>query len=213
MKNEAEQLEALNDIRRMMKESSRFLSLSGLSGILAGLYALAGAAIASVLISNFRAGDPPRALTDHQTYFNLVFQLSLISIAVLVLSLTTALFLSGRKARKSGHKLFDHSSKNLFWSMAVPLFAGGVFCIALLMDGTEHTELICPVMLLFYGLALISSSRLTLDDVRYLGYLELGLGLVACFYKEHPLLLWSLGFGVLHVIYGSIMWFKYDRKA
>ena len=213
MKNEAEQLEALNDIRRMMKESSRFLSLSGLSGILAGIYALAGASIGSLLIQSYRTEIQSGMGVDHSAYFRLVSQLTSVCVAVLILSLSTALVLSGRKARKSGHRLFDHSSKNLMWSMAVPLFAGGVFCLALLLDGGDNVLLICPVMLLFYGLALIASSRLTLDDVRYLGYLEVALGLVACFYRGHGILFWSLGFGVLHVIYGSIMWFKYDRKA
>jgi hypothetical protein len=212
MKNEAEQLEALKDIRRMMKESSRFLSLSGLSGILAGLYALAGAYTGSVLIARFNAGYPRGTNVYQDAYSVLAVQLLSVCFGVLALSLLTALILSGRKARKRGHKLFDHSSKNLMWSMAIPLFAGGMFCLALLQERGDYILLICPVMLLFYGLALIGSSRHTLDDIKYLGYLEVALGLVACFYRGHGLFFWSLGFGALHVIYGTIMWFKYDRK-
>jgi hypothetical protein len=204
MKNESEPLEALMDIRKMMKESSRFLSLSGVSGVLAGVYALAGAALAKGFISEYKDGGA--------SYETLQMRLILIAGVVLALSLSTGFIMSGRRARKNNQRLFDHSSRRLLWSMAVPLFAGGVFCLALLAQGGSHVLLVSPAMLIFYGLALISSSRLTLHDVKYLGYLEVALGLVACFYLGHGLLFWTLGFGLLHVIYGSIMWYKYDRK-
>jgi hypothetical protein len=213
MKNETEQLEALNDIRRMMKESSRFLSLSGLSGVLAGIYALGGAVLGGMFIRHFNSTYAIGTDIYRDAYSDLVIHLVLLCLAILALSLCSAFILSGRKARKRGHKLFDHSSKSLIWSMALPLFSGGIFCLALLQQGGDYLLLICPAMLLFYGLALVASSRLTLDDVRYLGYLEVALGLIACFYKGYSLMFWSLGFGVLHVIYGTIMWFKYDRKV
>ncbi len=47
-----EQLEALSDIRSMMEQSSRFISLSGLSGIFAGITALVGAGLAYLRINN-----------------------------------------------------------------------------------------------------------------------------------------------------------------
>ena len=49
MKNTSDQLEALEDIRKMMKDSSRFLSLSGFSGVMAGIYALAGAGLSNLV--------------------------------------------------------------------------------------------------------------------------------------------------------------------
>ncbi len=211
MKNENEQLEALQDIRKMMKESSRFLSLSGLSGILAGIYALAGAVAGRQLIKNFNSQYPRGTSGFTHDYQVLEFQILAICSLILILSVTTAFYMSGKKARKNGHKLLDHSSRKLLWSMAIPLLTGGIFCFALIMHGGDYILLVSPAMLIFYGLALVSSSRLTLNDVKYLGYMEILLGLLSCFYQGHGIMFWSLGFGVLHIIYGSIMWFKYDR--
>lgn len=211
MEKENDQLAALNDIRRMMKESSRFLSLSGLSGILAGVYALAGAFAGHTLLRNYYGGASAERY-DGADHRSLLTSLAFIALAVLVLSLATAFVLSGRKARKTGHKLFDYASRNLMWSMAVPLMAGGIVCLSLLLRGGDFVLLVCPVLLIFYGLALFAGSRLTLPDVRYLGYFQIALGLVACFYPGHGLIFWSLGFGVLHIIYGSIMWYKYERS-
>ncbi|MDQ3016491.1 MAG: hypothetical protein M3R25_07220 [Bacteroidota bacterium] len=209
MANKLEQLEALQDIRKMMKESSRFLSLSGISGILAGVYALIGAFLGHLAIQKYQN---PYIVDPVWDYDNLIISIAAICVCVLILSFFTVLFLSGQKARKNNYKLFDHSSRWLLWSMIVPLIAGGIFCLALLLQGGDAIFFIAPSMLIFYGLSLISSSRLTLHDIKYLGYLELVLGLIACFLKEHGLLFWTLGFGILHLIYGSIMWYKYDRK-
>lgn len=203
MKNESEQLEALKDIRRMMKESSRFLSLSGLSGVLAGVYALAGAAWAYSLT------EEQHGTLSEDLSARLAGKLAAIACAVLGLSLATALYLSGRKARSNHHRLFDHTSRRLMMAMAVPLLCGGIFSLALLMHG--GWPLISSTTLIFYGLALVSGSRYTLDDVRLLGYLQLLLGFAAAFWPRYGLLIWACGFGLLHIIYGSIMWYRHDR--
>ena len=212
MEKETEQLEAINDIRRMMKESSRFLSLSGFSGVLAGVYALAGAWLANTAITHAEKVNGPGYTESPRAFSELVMQLLPICAGVLILSIGSAFYLSNRKARKNNHRLFDHTSKKLMWSMFVPLLIGGVLCFALLLHGGDHLLLISPAMLIFYGLALFSSSRHTVNDVKYLGYMEIILGLTAAFYPAHGLVFWALGFGVLHIIYGTIMWFKYDRN-
>ena len=212
MENNERQLEAIRDIRKMMKESSRFLSLSGLSGILAGVFALSGAWLGHLAIRDYYSAFPAVSNGAIQAYDLLVVKIASICLAVLLLSISSAFYLSGAKARKKNLKLIDHTSKKLIWSMAVPLVAGGIFCIALSLHGNGYLLLVCPAMLIFYGLALVSGSRFTPDDVKYLGYLEITLGLAASFFRGHDLLFWSLGFGALHIIYGSIMWFKYDRN-
>jgi hypothetical protein len=213
MENEKEQLEALQDIRKMMKDSSRFLSLSGLSGVFAGVYALAGAGLGYMIIQDFNSGYPLGGELFAQEYQGLVTRILLTCIGVLGLSIATALYFSNIKAKKNNQRLFDHTSKKLLWSMAVPLAAGGIFCTSLIYHGNGLVLLVSPVMLIFYGLALISSSKFTLHDVKYLGYLEVLLGIAASFTLSYGLIFWALGFGVLHIIYGTIMWFKYDRTV
>lgn len=202
MENQNQQLEALNDIRQMMKQSSRFLSLSGLSGVFAGVYALIGAWLGYNVIygTNNYSHSPDE----------IIRQCIVICATVLVLSLLTAFIFSKRKAKKSGQKLFDHTAWRLMFNMLIPLAAGGLFCIALLLHD-QTVMLVGPVMLIFYGLALVNGSKYTVRDIRYLGCLEVALGLISAFYSGHGLLFWAIGFGVLHIIYGSYMWFKYDR--
>lgn len=208
MDNDERQLEAIHDIRKMMKESSKFLSLSGIAGVAAGSYALVGAYAADRILqtglaAGYIADEDPSAV-------NLVFKLSLIGMAVLAASVVTAYVLSAQKARRMNQVLFDHTSKKVFWSMSIPLAVGGVFCFSLLYH--QYFLLLCPAMLLFYGLALFNSSKYTMPEIKYLALLQVGLGLVSGFVPEYGLLLWSAGFGFLHIIYGFIMWSKYDRQ-
>ncbi len=213
MEKEQEQLEALQDIRKMMKESSKFLSLSGLSGVFAGVYALIGAYFGHSLIDNFSETHSGSGYNFEIQYSIVVIPVLFICFSVLAASILTALYFSGKKAKKNHQKLFDHTSKKLLWNMTVPLSAGGILCLALLHHGNGMMLLVSPVMLIFYGLALIASGKFTVHEVRYLGYLQLCLGLINSFFLGSGLLYWALGFGVLHIIYGSIMWFKYDRKG
>ncbi len=210
MKNTDQQLEALHDIRKMMQDSSKFLSLSGLSGVFAGVYALVGAYFGTLVMAEYVFGHLMEEESE-QAYQNLLLKICLICAGVLVLSIVTALFFSSRKAKRNGQKLFDHTSKKLLVNMLVPLFTGGLFCLALVLHGNGFVLMVSPAMLLFYGLALINSSKFTLHDIRYLGYLEVILGLIAAFLPGYGLLFWAIGFGVLNIVYGGIMWFKYDR--
>lgn len=217
MENNEQHLEALKDIRQMMKQSNRFLSLSGLSGIFAGIYALVGAFLGGKLIRNFSANgyhysDVESRSSAQNEYGHLVLNCILICGAVLALSILTALYFSGKKAKRNGYKLFDHTAWRLLINMLIPLAAGGIFCISMLYHGRSFILLVSPAMLIFYGLALVNGSKYTLHDIRYLGCLQIALGLVACFYIGYGLLFWAIGFGVLHIIYGAMMWFKYDRN-
>lgn len=190
-------IEALNDIRSMMRKSSRFLSLSGLSGIFAGIYALGGYFAVTCFINENCACE-----SDYTDYI-------LIAAIILGLSLITAYIFSARKAKKNNSKLFDHTAWQLMWQMAVPLLAGGMLSIALLLNG--YVAFIAPVMLCFYGAAIFAASRMTYDDVKYLGISEIILGIICSFDLGNGLLYWALGFGVMHIIYGSLMWWKYER--
>lgn len=209
-KENTQHLEAIQDIRNMMKKSTRFLSLSGLSGVFAGIYALIGACVAHIyfvhLSKEYSYERNSTLIPFGEIYINFI----LIAVGVLALSIITAYFFSNRKAKRDGHSLFDHTALRALINLCIPLVAGGVFCMALLIHGA--IAFIAPTMLLFYGLALINASKYTYDDIRYLGMLEIVLGLVNAFNLYNGLVYWMVGFGVLHIIYGAAMWFKYERK-
>ena len=63
--------------------------------------------------------------------------------------------------------------------------------------------------LIFYGLALVNASKYTITEIRSLGVIEISLGLVSMWWIGHGLLFWSIGFGILHIVYGIIMQRRY----
>lgn len=212
MNKENEQLEALNEIRSMMERSSRFISLSGLSGIAAGLFALAGAGLvySHLHLGITSAWDYNEVLNMTAAEFNnFFFFLVATATSVLVASLTAGIFFTVRKAKVARLKVWDATAKRLLINMFIPLVAGGLFCLSLLM---HHIVGVVPAaILIFYGLACVNASKYTLHDVRYLGLMEIVLGLIGLVFMEYSLLLWALGFGVLHIIYGIVMYYKYER--
>ncbi|SHJ64636.1 hypothetical protein [Flavobacterium haoranii] len=196
-------LNDIKEIKDIMNRSTQFFSLSGLSGILAGIYAIIGALYVNHLINNHY----DRFITLESLVFK---KIVLTAFVTLFASLVTAYILTVKKAKKNNEKVWNTSSKRLLINFAIPLVAGGIFALLLLRNG--YYGLIAPITLLFYGLACFSASKYTLRDVRYLGITEIILGLVAVEFSGYGLWFWVLGFGVAHILYGSIMYFKYDRN-
>lgn len=197
--------EDLSHIRSMMERSSRFISLSGLSGVVAGLAAIIGAAYVYFVFK--REGidyfDGDRNIFKPA----LVRELVWIGITILIAALLSGYIFTANKSRKKGLKIWDATTKRLLATFAVPLLAGGFFCLALLYH--HLFVFIAPATLIFYGLALVSAERYTLTDIKYLGYFEIVLGLLSLFFLGWGLVFWAIGFGVLHIVYGLIMHRKY----
>jgi hypothetical protein len=200
-------LETLQDIRRIMERSSRFISLSGLSGVSAGIFALAGAYTAHEWLGSYS-----HSTGDHSAGIShaLIRKLLFLAGAVLVLSLSFAFYFTRKKSKKYDVPMWGHSSKKLLLNLLVPLVTGGVFVLGLIYY--SDWLFVAPACLVFYGLALVNASKYTLTDIRYIGLLEIALGLLNMFRPDDSLYFWAMGFGVLHIIYGMIMWWKYDRK-
>ena len=208
MNNKEEQLSALNDIRNMMDRSSRFISLSGLSGVFAGLVALLGAYLANNEVKAYLAGDYGYG---NDADFTIEIKLLKLGISVLLVALVGGLLFTYRQSVRKKLPLWDKTAKNLILNLAIPLATGGIFIISLLLNHPNSIGLIAPSCLLFYGLALINASKYTYSDIRFLGICEVIIGLIALFNIGYGLYFWAIGFGVLHIIYGLIMYFKYER--
>ncbi len=207
MENE-KYLNDISEIKNLMDKSSRFISLSGLSGILAGLYCLIGAGLAyKIIYFDTTTLGNYSDLTITQTA---LIQLILIAVSVIVLSLATAIALSIRKAKKGNDSIWNSSTKRLVINFMIPLTTGGFFILFLIEK--EILGLVAPLTLIFYGLACVNASKYTLGDIRYLGITMVLLGLLSTWFLGYGLLFWALGFGVCHILYGSIMYYKYDRK-
>lgn len=207
-------LETLNDIRKIMEKSSRFLSLSGLSAIIIGIYAC----IAALLAYLFLGGEvtTPYAVSNNFPILqvNTASKLRLLVLSALILiilCIVTAILMSKWKARQNNqHLSFDRTAKRLLWNFFLPLVAGGILCLSLLYQ--QHYGLTSSVMLIFYGLALINASSYTYSHTRYLGYAEVILGLADSFVEGYALLFWVMGFGIFHIIYGILFHLKYEKQ-
>lgn len=197
--------EDLSHIRSMMERSSRFISLSGLSGVVAGLAAIAGAVYVYFIFQ--REGID--YFDGKSNIFGpaLVKKLVTIGIVILVVALLSGYFFTANKSKRKGLKIWDATTRRLLVTFAVPLVTGGFFCLALLYH--HLFVFIAPATLLFYGLALVSAERYTLTDIKYLGYCQIILGLISLFFLGWGLLFWAIGFGALHIVYGLIMHKKY----
>ena len=211
MENNKNHLKDLTEIRSIMERSSRFLSLSGYSGIFAGIFAIIGGAAAQWYLHNsefLTGGDVSYIsgqLADKVKWFLITD-----GAIVLLLALISAVFFSWIKARKLGIPLWDHTTKRVLINLSIPLIAGGVFILVLIQYNLLY--FLIPVSLLFYGLALLNAGNYTLSEVRYLGIAEIVTGIFALVFLKYGLYFWIFGFGILHIIYGVIMHLKHDKN-
>lgn len=209
---ENEVKQTLDDIREMMSKSSRFQAISGWSiiviGLLAGIASLMAAAVIGV-------ADVP-FFDNLQRYSTLNTPLKIRIAALIALILFTVcllivfVFASVKSKRHNLPFSFDKRMRQMLLDFFIPLIAGGLFSMAMVMQ--QHYGLTSSIMLMFYGLALINCSHYTYPILRWLGYTELVIGIIDCFTMSHALLFWFLGFSVAHILFGIIYVLMFDRK-
>ena len=200
----------LQEIRKMMEDSSKFLSLSGLSGIFAGLTAIGGALLAYFQLENFqtKSGHYYNTGRISDEVFNLELKLIIIAAFVFILALGFGILFTALKAKKQNQKLWTPVAYRVLRSLMVPLFFGGLFVLALFKH--DIYGLIAPATLVFYGMSLLNASKYFSVEIKYLALSEMILGTILAFYPENALIFWGVGFGIFHIIYGAIMYFRYD---
>lgn len=207
--SEEKHLENLQEIRSIMERNTRFLSLSGLSGVMAGVVALIGAGFAfsiyanEVINSTFLRMSPNWGVVQRD--------LIMIAAGVLVAAIGFAYFFTARKAKRAGEKVWNKTSKGILLNLLIPLATGGVLSLVLLKN--DLFIWVPPITLIFYGLACIGASQKTVRDIFYLGLTCLLLGLLNTLFLGYGIIFWALGFGIAHILYGTLMYFKYDRKS
>lgn len=210
MDNKLNYVDDLKTIKKIMEESSRFLSLSGLSGLFAGIIALVGGAVAYLIILNSKAllFDEDLMSLSIKEATTLKIQLIIDALFVLMLAIGVSLYFSYRRALRQGLKIWTPVSKRLIINLLVPLVAGGLFIVIIYFENLW--QLLVPAMLIFYGLALVNAGKFTYSEVFYLGIIEILTGLVSAIFPEYGLFFWCFGFGFLHIAYGLFMYRKYE---
>ena len=215
MENNQQPNEQLLHIKQMMEQSSRFISLSGLSGIAAGLCALVGAYFANKVL-HASNGNVLKELDTHLYNGNLLIidymgnQLFKIALYTFIAAFILAIIFTVLRSHKTNTPIWGSASKRLLVNVAIPMVAGGIYLLKLIEHGSFG--LIAPGCLIFYGLALVNASKYTLGEVKFLGYGQIILGVINLFYVGCGIYFWAIGFGVLHIVYGAIMWLKYEKQ-
>ena len=211
MEKNSTSADELKAIRKYMEESTRFLSLSGFSGLFPGLFALAGALVVHFLIideGDLSYNDFFRNLTSVESA-TVSWQIAATALSVLLISLLAAFYFSYRNARMAGKSFWTPVSKRMLFHLSIPLISGGLFTTILAVQ--EHNQLIVPSLLVFYGLALINAWKFTYNEILYLGILEILTGLFCALFPGMWMICWITGFGILHICYGLFMYFKYEK--
>ena len=211
-------IDQLKEIKKMMEKSSRFISLSGWSGVAAGSCALVGAYFANAIVNigrlskyhdyNGRSGNA--ASTNISIFDFMGNRLFVIALLTLIAAFISAFIFTYIRTRKNNTTVWSVASRRLIFNVAIPMLVGGIYLLKLIENGTYG--FIAPGCLIFYGLALINGSKYTLGEIRYLGYCEILLGLINCWYPGWGLYFWAIGFGILHIVYGIVMWNRYERN-
>lgn len=202
-------IQTLQDIRNMMERSSRFISLSGWSGVAAGVCALIAAFVTAQRVDCWKLGDclfPQLAGEGGQG-----LQTELLSIAAITFlaAFVSAFFFTWRRSKTTKALLWDATVRRLMWSVLIPMLAGGLLVFRMIQ--MHQYELVAPGSLIVYGIALLNASKYTLGEIRYLGYGQILLGILNLWMVGYGLHFWALGFGVLHIVYGIVMWVKYEK--
>jgi len=203
--------EDIQAIREIMERSSKFLSLSGLAGVFAGVCALIGAAVAWFFIFNSGQVQYHEYIQSAGSSLNsgIGFYLALDALLVLVFALLGALYFSYRKSRKAGQQFWTNSTRRLLFHLMLPLVSGGIIIIILIFR--NKLDLVFPSMLVYYGLALVNAGKFTFGEIHYLGLTQIVLGILAAVFINYGLLLWTIGFGLMHIIYGTVMYYRHER--
>lgn len=209
MEDKNQYLESLNEIRSIMERSSKLLSLTGLSGIAAGITAIISGTVASVYLlfcNNDTVPEPGIPSLQDKIFF-----LSTLAITTVFVAIGLALFFTRRNARKKNLPIWDNTAKLVVQNLAIPLCTGGLFILVLVFKFALF-QLVVPSMLVFYGLALVNTSKFTVKQTRYLGIAEIVLGLTALLVMCYDMIFWIIGFGILHIVYGIVLYYKYERN-
>lgn len=218
----SDHLQQIKDIKKMMEDSSRFISLSGLSGIAAGICALVGAGFAYFTVENHGSYVQSRinaiaekiSQEDYSGTIPLVLDdvlgMKLVIIASITLfsALALSTFFTVRRSKRNGHSIWSSTSKKLLFNTGIPLVAGGLFCLVLIKH--QLVGLLAPATLIFFGLALVNGSKYTLPEIRVVGLINILLGLINGLFIGYGLFFWALGFGLVNIAYGTFMYMKYD---
>ena len=108
--NKDKALESVNEIKELMEKSSKFISVSGLAAILAGI------------LRHWLARTSRHKFITPDTYLIVALELmAIIALSVLAAAAVTAGILSYCKSKKTGQKFFSRLTYRALWNFSLPI--------------------------------------------------------------------------------------------
>ena len=196
-------LKDISEIKNMMNKSSRFNSLSGISGIATGIYAIIGSLIGYQYVTknNIEISNLDRF------HFSLLFA---DLVLIIFLSLITSLIITRRKVKVDGISSGSILTKKMLSNFLIILIPSTIYVLILILN---HDFVGAgSLMLFFYGASLINASHNTLEEIKTLGLIEIVLGILIILIPAFAFWIWLIGAGIIHVIFGLYMYFKHENN-
>lgn len=194
----------LKAIRELMERPVRYSTMSGLSGVLAGLASLAGV-FADLYVSGRYADRPAEAVRINMGIWAGVF----------LAAFAAATVPTRLRERKRGMPFWSRIKKQILLTI-LPPFVGGVGLTAAIVcrwwigDGPNMWGLIPAIWMLFYGLALWQVGLFSPAEIRVLAVAFLLAGLAAAaLFHTYPYWAMGLTFGGFHIVYGVVVWIRH----
>jgi len=181
-------MDNLQFIRETMERSAVFTSVPGYGGALMGATAVGAAIIAhsQPLITNWL----------------------IVWLVEAALAFSIGFFALWQKSKNSGESLASVPAKKFALAFAPPIVAGIILTALFYYRG--FFEFLPCAWLTLYGTAVVTGGAYSVKIVPTVGWIFVALGAVAAFAPARAgNLLMALGFGVLHIVFGSIVARRY----
>lgn len=192
--------EHLRVIRQAMERSTRHSTLSGLSGVVVGLLALAGCFLT-------------QAVTPHFSWPASRFAFVAVWTLVLLLALVTDFVFTKRRAARIGKGAFSPLGRHLLRAAAPGFAIGVVLSLFFLVHPHIIGGYLYGIWMVCYAVSLLGVGQFSVREVSVLGWAFLAAGtatlLLPVGFIIGPRAMMAVTFGGLHIAYGIWMGRKY----
>lgn len=190
-----------------------FIFFSGFFGVVVGIWVLFGVVVVFwyLGVMFFEGIIFYDCIFDYFIGFDFISFFFFDVVLVLILVLAIGIYFMIWKVCWKGLFVWDWFICWFLINLFILLVVGGIFCLVFIKYG--EVDFIVLVILIFYGLVFFNVSKYIFNDICYLGLMEVGLGFIFVFFIGYGLEFWAIGFGILYIFYGIVMYFKYEWEV
>lgn len=203
----------LTVIRQLMERPVRSSTASGVSGIIAGLAALAGAAADKYLSPRLAEHLAERSELTSTWDWVLIIGAGIWAV-VFCVAFVGVVILTRIRERRQGMPFWSPVKRRVLRTILPPFIAGCGLTVAIYYQwiygyNPGQSYLIPAVWMLFYGLALWQVGEFSIPEVRLLGAAFIAAGIASAVVQWYPYESLGATFGGFHIVYGVVVWTRH----